>query len=199
MENKEEKISSFDLLNDNQKMFVLNYIKHRVATRAYLDAYSTEENPLNYDNAAIMASKLLRNIKVSEAINEKLSEIWDKKEQEAGKIFDELIALGFSDFKNLMDNKDGNLTLKNFEEIDTRCIKKIKVREEKRTDKNTDEVQTESYITEIELHDKKGSLAELADILSLKKKQVELIATINQNDEAVQAVLEKHGISSNKD
>ena len=100
---------------------------------------------------------------------------WETKEKEIGKIFDELVSLGFSDFKELMEYKDGNLTLKDFDKIDTRCIKKIKVREERATSKKTDETYTVSYITEIELHDKKGALAELGDILNLKKKQVELL------------------------
>lgn len=164
---------AFDKLNDNQKAFVLNYIKCRVATKAYLEAYSSEENPLNYDNAAIMASNLLRNIKVSNAIDEKLNEIWNNKEEEIGKIFDEFIALGFSDINNFMDHKDGNLTVKDFNDIDTRAIKKIKIRRVKEESFKTEEKSVETDIVEIELHDKKGSLAELADILNLKKQQIE--------------------------
>lgn len=175
MSETEEKKSSFDLLNDNQKLFVLNYIKYRVATKAYLAAYANETNPLDYDTAKAAASRLLTDVNVSQAIDEKINQIWDTKEKEIGKIFDELVSLGFSDFKELMEYKDGNLTLKDFDKIDTRCIKKIKVREERATSKKTDETYTVSYITEIELHDKKGALAELGDILNLKKKQVELL------------------------
>jgi len=176
MENKEEKQSAFDSLNDRQKDFVLNYIKCRVATRAYLDAYSTEENPLNYDNASIMASNLLRNIKVSDAIDEKINDIWNNKEKEIGKIFDEFISLGFSDIKNLVND---DLTIKDLQNIDTRAIKKIKIRNEKTTKSDSEDSTTTSDIIEIELHDKKGSLAELADILGLKKQQIELSSSGN--------------------
>lgn len=171
----EENKSSFDLLNDNQKAFVLNYIKYRVATKAYLEAYSNDQNEITYEVAGANACRLLKDARIQDSIAEKINEIWGTKEKEISKIFDELIALGFSDFKNLMEYKDGNLNLKDFDAIDTRCIKKIKVREEKsKFDK--DEYST---ITEIELHDKKGSLAELADILSLKKQQFEITGNSN--------------------
>jgi hypothetical protein len=70
--------------------------------------------------------------------------------------------------------KDGVLTVKDFDSIDTRAIKKIKIREERSSSKKSDETETTANIIEIELHDKKGSLAELADILGLKKQQIEL-------------------------
>ncbi len=163
--------SSFDLLNDNQKAFVLNYIKYRVATTAYLEAYSNDENPLDYQSAGASATRLLKDVRISNAIKEKITEIWNNKEKEIGNIFDEFISLGFSDFKNLLEYKDGNLALKDFEAIDTRCIKKIKIREDQ--SKSTKEIL--STVTEIELHDKRGSLAELADILNLKKQQIEIL------------------------
>ena len=171
MENKEEKQSSFDSLNDNQKAFVLNYIKCRVSTRAYLEAYSTEENPLDYESAGASATRLLKDVRIAEAIDEKITEIWNNKEKEIGKIFDEFISLGFSDIKNLVND---DLTIKDLQAIDTRAIKKIKIRNEKTTKSDSEDSTTTSDIIEIELHDKKGSLAELAEILNLKKHQVDL-------------------------
>lgn len=169
-----EDIKPFDKLNDRQKDFVLNYIRCRVATKAYLEAYAGEENTLDYEVAKAAASRLLTDVNVRESIKEKINEIWNEKEKEIGSIFDELKALGYSDINNVMEYKDGMLIPRNFDEIDTRAIKKIKIRRVKEDSKSTDDVNIETDIIEIELHDKKGSLAELADILGIKKKQVDL-------------------------
>lgn len=178
--NKEEKQSAFDLLNNNQKAFVLNYIKCRVSTRAYLEAYSTEENSLVYESAGASATRLLKDVRISEAIDEKLNEIWNNKEKEIGKIFDEFIALGFSDVKTIIND---DLTIKDLKDVDTRAIKKIKIRNEKTTKSDSKDSTTTSDIIEIELHDKKGSLAELAEILNLKKHQIDV--TLNPLSEFI--------------
>ncbi len=169
-----EEIKAFDKLNDRQKDFVLNYIRCRVATKAYLEAYSGETNELDYESAAAMASRLLNNVNISEAIREKINEIWNEKEKEIGSIFDELKALGYSDINNVMEYKDGMLIPRDFDKIDTRAIKKIKIKRIKESYSEDEEVTTATDIIEIELHDKKGSLAELADILGIKKKQLEI-------------------------
>ena len=173
MKDKEIK-SSFDKLNDRQKDFVLNYIRCRVATKAYLEAYSTEEKPLDYASAGQSAYNLLKITEIREAINEKIMGIWDTKEKEIGKIFDEFIALGFSDINNVMELKDGVLIPRDFDSIDTRAIKKIKIKRVKEESFKTEDKSVETDIVEIELHDKRGSLAELADILGLKKTQIEI-------------------------
>lgn len=169
-----EDIKAFDKLNDRQKDFVLNYIRCRVATKAYLEAYSDEETPLDYNTAKSNAYRLLTNADVENAVKEKINEIWDEKEKEIGSIFDELKALGYSDINNVMEMKDGILTVRDFDKIDTRAIKKIKIKRIKETYSEEEDVTTATDIIEIELHDKKGSLAELAEILGLKKKNIDL-------------------------
>jgi phage terminase small subunit len=166
--------TAFDSLNDKQKEFVLNYIKSRVATTAYLEAYSTDKKKLSYEVAGANACRMLKDAKIQEAIRERINAIWESREKEIGSIFDEFRALGFSDINDLLEMKDGVLTVKDFDSIDTRAIKKIKIREERSSSKKSDETETTANIIEIELHDKKGSLAELADILGLKKQQIEL-------------------------
>jgi len=170
MNETEIKQTAFDSLNNKQKAFVLNYIRNRVSTTAYLEAYSIENTPDNYYTAAAAACRLLKNVKVEAAIQEKFDEIWNEKESDIGKVFDELKSLGFSDINNIMELRDGVLSVRDFDSIDTRAIKKIKIKELK--SESTDTRTAE--IIEIELHDKKGSLAEIADILKLKKQQVEL-------------------------
>ena len=175
---KQEIISAFDSLNNRQKAFLLNYLESRVATTAYIDAYSTPKNPISYEVAGACAHKLLKNAQVKAALHEKFAEIWNSKEQEVGKIFDEFIALGFSDIKTILDFTDGNLSVKDFDKIDTRAIKKIKIRRVKEESFTNDEKSVETDIIELELHDKKGSLSEIAEILKLKKQQVELSGNV---------------------
>lgn len=177
MNDKEKNIKVFDKLNDRQKAFVLNYIENRVATTAYLNAYTTDKKKVKPETAASNSYKLLRNAYIKAAIEEKLNEIWESREKKIGNIFDELAALGFSDVKALMDFRNGNLSVKDFQEIDTRAIKKIKIKRVKEESFVNETKSVEADIIELELHDKKGSLAELADILGLKKQQIELSGT----------------------
>lgn len=174
METPDIKPSAFDSLNTRQKNFVLNYMESRVATTAYLDAYQTVKKPIENDIAAAASSRLLRNVNIKAAIQEKFTEIWNKKEERVGAIFDEIAALGFSDIKNILDFTDGNLTVKDFNDIDTRAIKKIKIRRVKEESVVNDSKSVETDIIELELHDKKGSLSELSDILKLKKQEIDL-------------------------
>lgn len=174
MEEQQEKISVFDSLNNRQKAFILNYLESRVATTAYIDAYSTDKKSISYEVAGANACNLLKNPKIKAALQEKFTEIWNNKDQEVGKIFDEFIALGFSDIKNILNFTDGTLSVKDFDKIDTRAIKKIKIRRVKEESFTNDEKSVETDIIELELHDKKGSLSEIAEILKLKKQQVEL-------------------------
>jgi len=192
-----EDIKAFDKLNDRQKDFVLNYIRCRVATKAYLEAYDSDESPIDYDTAKVNASKLLTNTNIREAIKEKINEIWNEKEKEIGSIFDELKALGYSDINNVMEYKDGMLIPRDFDKIDTRAIKKIKIKRIKESYSEDEEVTTATDIIEIELHDKKGSLAELTSILGMKEQKVSVkFDMLNDQDTAVKSVLEKHGITT---
>lgn len=189
MNETEIKSSAFDSLNTRQKNFVLNYMESRVATTAYLDAYSGKAKEIDYSTAGANAYKLLKNAQIKAAIQEKLNEIWNKKEDRVGAIFDEIAALGFSDIKNVLDFTDGNLTVRDFDSIDTRAIKKIKIRRVKEESFTNDSKSVKTDIIELELHDKKGSLSELADILKLKKQQVELsgsaIIYLDKQDEGL--------------
>lgn len=174
MNETEIKPSAFDSLNTRQKNFVLNYMESRVATTAYLDAYATSKNPIESETAAAASSRLLRNVNIKAAIQEKFNEIWNKKEDRVGAIFDEMAALGFSDINNMLKFTDGNLSIRNFDDIDTRAIKKIKIRRVKEESFTNETSSVETDIIELELHDKKGSLSELADILKLKKQEIDL-------------------------
>lgn len=169
MAEETKKESAFDKLNNRQKEFVLEYIDCRVAAEAYRRVYDRGVKKKTNGVARAGGAEILSNPNVKAAIEEKLNAIWGDKEVRIGAIWDELQSLAFSDVRKVMDFKeDGTFSVKDLSEVDTRSIKKLKIRKEP-SKKVDDEVVEGADIIEIELYDKRGALADLAEIVNMKK------------------------------
>lgn len=158
------KQSSWELLNDKQKLFCLSYLQSFIATKAYKEAYPSAKSD---EAAAVSAARLLRNDKVSQAISEKLNSIWDDKEQFIGRALSEILALSFSDISQIVDIKKGILTMKDLNNVDTRIIQSIK------TTRTAD-----SETITITMHNKIQSLSLLSKILNMVTEKTEISGTI---------------------
>lgn len=159
----------FDKLNARQKSFVLEYIECRVASEAYRRVYDTGKKKKSEGVIRANAAEILAHPNVRASIDEKLNQIWGEKEQKIGAIFDELRALAFSDVRNVMDfSEDGTFSVKDLSTVDTRSIKKLKIRKEP-SRKEGDSVIEGADIIEVELYDKRGALADLAEIVNMKR------------------------------
>lgn len=177
MKKKDDSASAFESLNQNHKEFVLNYINSRVATTSYIDAYTRNGKSPTYFAAAANATKLLKTAKIQAAIREQLNSIWEERSQSIGRIFDEFIALGFSNIKDVLNFKDGQVSFNDFDEIDTRAVKSVQVK--RITSESNDQVTAE--LVKIEMYDKSKALSELAEILKLKTVQIDVPAGITIN------------------
>lgn len=171
MENKhpketpEKKESAFDKLSDKHKAFVMAYLTHRIASKAYIETYPDT----GAEAGRRSGSRLLTKADVQAAIQDKLTEIWEDRAREAGKVFDELKALGFSDIADVTD-EDGNIV--NLHHIDSRAVKSIRV--EKTETRKDEDVEVETKVIRIDLHDKRSALSELADILKMKQNKTQI-------------------------
>jgi len=169
MEEETKKESIFNKLNNRQKEFVLEYLDCRVAAEAYRRVYDRGKKKKTEGVVRAGGAEILSNPNVKAAVAEKLNELWDDKEVRIGAIFDELQALAFSDVRKVMDfREDGTFSVKDLSGVDTRSIKKLKIRKEP-SRKEGEEIIEGADIIEIELYDKRGALADLAEIVNMKK------------------------------
>lgn len=161
--------SAFDQCNPRQKEFVLEYLDCRVAAEAYRRVYDRGKKKKSEDVIRSGGAEILAYPHVKAAISEKLNQIYTEKEKNLGDVYDELKAIAFSDIRNTMDfASDGGFSVKDLSNVDTRAVKKLKIRREADR-KDGKKVIPGDEIIEIELYDKKGALSELAEILSMKK------------------------------
>lgn len=89
-------------LTKNQQLFCQEYLKLGMnGTEAYLNVY---KNCKKEETAMASASRLLRNVKVKEYIEELQSKVEEKAVVTIGNIVDELAAIAFTDRTNISKN-----------------------------------------------------------------------------------------------
>lgn len=81
-------------VTEKQKVFADEYLIDLNATRAYKVAYPTVKND---DTAAQAGSRLLRNVKVAEYIQERMQERQKRTEITQDRVLNELAAMAFAD------------------------------------------------------------------------------------------------------
>lgn len=97
-------------LTKNQQLFCQEYLKLGMnGTEAYLNVYKTCKKE---ETAMSSASRLLRNVKVKEYIEELQSKVEEKAVVTIGNIVDELAAIAFIDRTGIssIDNNDVKMT-----------------------------------------------------------------------------------------
>jgi len=162
---KTKKINS---LSKNYKSFVLEYIRNgRNGVKAYMKVYPRS----SYNAAGVSAFDLLKKPKIKEALEEYYQELWENKEKEIGKTFDNLLKIANADINNVIDYKDGEMKIRNFDEIDSSIIQQIN-----QTITNTKEGQ--KINESIKLFDKTKAISELLKVLEMVKDKMENPITI---------------------
>ena len=81
-------------VTEKQKVFADEYLIDLNATRAYKVAYPTVKND---DTAAAAATRMLRNVKVAEYIQERMQERQKRTEITQDRVLNELAAMAFAD------------------------------------------------------------------------------------------------------
>ncbi len=101
-------------LSNNQKLFCQKYLELGMnATQAYLSVY---KNCKKEETAMAAASRLLRNVKVKEYIEELQSKIEEKAVVNIQMIVDELTAIAFTDRTKISQNVRNRIMLQDDED-----------------------------------------------------------------------------------
>ena len=176
--------SYFDSLSAKHQAFVLAYIKERHAGTAYGVTYSNAKRKPSPESCAANGHRLLKKDNIRAAVAERLNILWENRREEIGRVFDELSALAFADIRNVMKfSEDGTFSVADLSGVDTRAVKKLKIRKEP-SKKIGNNIVEGADIIEIELYDKKAALSEMAEILSMKSFKIEAGLTIRiDNDD----------------
>lgn len=167
-----------NIKNPSHKLFVAYYLQRgsitfRNATQSYLKSYPKAQ----YSTAKTKGSQLVAKGNISDAIKEGLQEFWDERDKDVGKLYTELDCMALSNIKDVVDYKDGVLTIKNFEDIDARAIQSIEVNTNKKILPNgIEEIKTRQ---KIKLYDKTKSMSDMLKVLNMTDLKSELTEDIS--------------------
>lgn len=153
-------------LTPKQALFVREYLVDLNATQAAIRAgYSPE-------TAESQGSRLLRKVKVREAIEEANEERLERVEVAADEVLRELKRIGLSDIVDIFDEEGRLLPFTQIPKDTRRAISAIKVKSY--TEPGSGEDPVEVWTTEIKLWDKPGALSLLGKHLKLFTEKLEL-------------------------
>lgn len=149
-------------MNDAQKRFCDEYLIDLNATRAYRTAYPGCQKD---ETANTNSSRLLRNAKVQEYIQERQIELQNETNITQKRIIEELANIAFF---NIKDVYNANGTLKSINELDEKTARAIS------SIKSLQKVtNVQDQTVEIKSYDKKGALELLGKHLGMFKEKVE--------------------------
>ena len=113
-------------MTEKQKIFADEYLIDLNATRAYRKAYPSVKRD---ETAAQAGSRMLRNVKVAEYIQERMQERQKRTEITQDRVLKELAAIAFAKATDYAEVKDGQVIIKdtaNLAEQQIRAIAGIK-------------------------------------------------------------------------
>lgn len=169
---------SFTNLSAKHQEFFINYLKLRNAVQAYMLAYPNSQ----YSTACVNSHRLLRNTKIQKALREHYNNLWNKKEDEVGKTFENLLKIANADIKDIVKvNEHGNVSLKNLDEIDTMGVKGISF-------SRSDNKYGETTHTSIQMLDKQKAISDLLRVLSMIQEKMKVKITYDK--ESAKAIKE---------
>ena len=147
-------------LTKNQQLFCQEYLKLGMnGTEAYLNVYKTCKKE---ETAMASASRLLRNVKVKEYIEELQSKVEEKAVVTIGNIVDELAAIAFIDRTGISSIDNNNVKMTNTDKL-TKNQKKV-IASYKET----------KYGVAVETYDKLKALELLGKYLGMFKETVKI-------------------------
>lgn len=109
-------------MTEKQKIFADEYLIDLNATRAYRKAYPSVKKD---ETAAAAAARMLRNVKVAAYIQERMQERQKRTEITQDRVLEELAAIALGKATDYAEVKDGQVIVKNTEELDEQQIRAI--------------------------------------------------------------------------
>lgn len=146
-------------VTEKQKVFADEYLIDLNATRAYKVAYPTVKND---DTAAAAATRMLRNVKVAEYIQERMQDRQKRTEITQDKVLQELAAVAFSNATDYVEVRDNAVIIKDTASLSDTQIKALAGIKESRGG------------IEVKLNDKLKALELLGRHLGMFKDKVEV-------------------------
>jgi phage terminase small subunit len=146
-------------LTEKQKKFVDEYLIDLNATRAYMVAYPRVKKE---EVAAANGSRMLRNDKVAEYVSERMKEREKRTEITQDRVIQELASIAFAKATDYATIQDGEIEIKNTEELNEEQIRAIAG------------IKEGKYGIEIKLNDKEKALELLGRHLGMFKDRVEI-------------------------
>lgn len=150
-----------DKLNDRQEKFLQEYLVDFNATQAAIRAGYSKKT------AAAAASRLLRNVKVSQRLKELQTEMYENAEIDRQEILEQLADVAFYDIHDYVEVCDGSLMkLRDIDALPPKKRRAIKT------------IRNGKYGIEIEFDSRVKSLGLLMDYFGMKKPE-----EVNQDEE----------------
>ena len=149
-----------------QDLFVKEYLKDLNGTQAYIRAgYKVKDE----NSAAVMANRLLRNVKIQEKIQSAMKKREKRTEITQDRVLKEIANLAFTDRTGIVNLKNNSLIIKNFDELSPEqkaCISGVK--------------ETKFGI-EVTFYNKEKALEMLGRHLGMFTEKLEVNGNINSN------------------
>lgn len=149
-----------------QDLFVKEYLKDLNGTQSYIRAgYKVKDE----NSAAVMANRLLRNVKIQEKIQVAMKEREKRTEITQDRVLNEIANLAFTDRTGIVNLKNNSLIIKNFDELSPEqkaCISGVK--------------ETKFGI-EVTFYNKEKALEMLGKHLGMFTEKLEVNGNINSN------------------
>ena len=173
-------------LTDKEKLFVIEYLVDFNATQAAIAAGYSKKT------ARQAAARLLSFVYIQDAIKIEVDRLLKDNRSLALRVVRECEKIAFSKISDVMRFDDNGVELFDSTKIDTSTIESV----------SFDESFTQSGVTRkkrIKQYSKEKALEILAKYTTLYTDAPQIDININQDDEAVKSILEKHGIKTTKD
>ena len=164
-------------LTPKQKIFADEYLIDLNATRAYKVAYPSCKKD---ETAAVNGSKLLRNTKVENYIQERMQEREQRTKITQDKVLQELAKLGFFNIRKLFDDSGKPLDITGLDDETAACIVGLEVMDV--YEGIGEDKEFVGYIKKYKLSDKLKALELIGRHLGMFKDKVELSGQVNTNN-----------------
>ena len=146
-------------MTEKQKIFADEYLIDLNATRAYKVAYPSVKKD---ETAAQAGSRMLRNVKVADYIQNRMQERQKRTEITQDRVLEELAAIAFSRATDFAEVRNGRVIIKNTAELTEEQIKAIAG------------IKKGKFGIELKLNDKEKALELLGRHLGMFKDKVEV-------------------------
>ena len=146
-------------MTEKQKIFADEYLIDLNATRAYRVAYPSVKKD---ETAAQAGSRMLRNVKVAEYIQERMEERQKRTEITQDRVLEELAAIAFARAADFAEVKDGFVIIKDTAGLSEQQIKAMAG------------IKEGKFGVELKLNDKEKALELLGRHLGMFKDKVEV-------------------------